>query len=113
MEVKRLYVVVRNDLPLGLQMAQACHAARKFTLQHREDVGDNLVVLHASAGELACLVARADGLVTTTAFHEPDLGDELTAAAFGLGARVLLSSLPLACRPQRAHPSSEPQSQTI
>lgn len=111
MDVKRLYVVVRHDLPLGLQMAQACHAAREFTLQHEEDVGDNLVVLHASPGELCCLVASAEGLCTVTAFHEPDLGGELTAAAFGLGARALLSSLPLACRPPR--PKAELQSQTI
>lgn len=97
MDIKRLYVVVRSDLPQGLQLAQACHAAREFTLRRpTEDVGENLVVLHATPGELACLVARADGLCSTVPFHEPDLGGELTAAAFGLGARRLLSSLPLA-----------------
>lgn len=109
MDIKRLYVVVRSDLPLGLQMAQACHATREFTREHPEDdVGDNLVVLHASHRHLEYLAyrARLDELCAVTAFHEPDLRGQLTAAAFGLGARPLLSNLPLACRPP--HRSSSP-----
>lgn len=97
--MKRLYVVVRSDLRTGLKMAQACHAAREFTLERPvEDVGDNLVVLEAPLDELAELVARAAGVCSVTAFHEPDLDGALTAAAFGLGAQKLLSQLPLACR---------------
>lgn len=91
-----LYVVVRHDLALGLQMAQACHATREFTrTKPAEPVSDSLIVLEASGVELAELVARA-GAVRVVAFHEPDLGGELTAAAFGVGARKLLSCLPLA-----------------
>lgn len=98
MDVKRLYVVVRNDIAAGLKMAQACHATREFTLRQSEDVGENLVVLEAPPEELARVVGAASGLCSVTTFHEPDLGGALTAAAFGLGARKLLSSLPLACR---------------
>lgn len=98
MDVKRLYIVVRRDLPTGLQLAQACHATREFTLAHpNADVGENLVVLHApGAQELAELAARARALSLTTTFHEPDLGGALTAAAFDGRVRRLLSQLPCA-----------------
>lgn len=103
--MKRLYVVVRSDLRTGLKMAQACHAAREFTLERpAEDVGDNLVVLEASEERLALLVAKASGVCSVTEFHEPDLGGELTAVAFGAGARKMLSQLPLA---GRERPSAE------
>lgn len=95
--MKRLYIVVRNDIPPGLQMAQACHAAHEFG-RTGEDVGDNLVVLHASHADLERLVASAAGVCSCVPFHEPDLGGELTAAAFGCGARRILSSFPLALR---------------
>jgi hypothetical protein len=99
-----LYVVVRHDLGAGLQMAQACHAVREFTREHPADgVGDNLVVLETSLDRLHFLAyrARVGEKCRTTAFHEPDLGGELTAVAFGAGARKLLSELPLAGRARR------------
>jgi hypothetical protein len=98
--MKRLYIVVRADIEPGLQMAQACHAAREFTLQRpNEDVGDNLVVLHATPERLQALVdAAQDGLCSVVPFFEPDLDGQLTAAAFGVGARRILSRLPLALR---------------
>jgi hypothetical protein len=96
--MRRLYVVVRDDLAPGLQMAQACHAVREFTLRRPDvDVGENLVVLGATPAELARLLRATDGL-PSVAFYEPDLGDELTAAAFSGDARPLLSCLPLALR---------------
>lgn len=101
--MKRLYVVVRPDLPVGLQMAQACHAVREFTAQHPAvDVGENLVVLHAEAYEIVDLTDRAarEGLAYAL-FFEPDLpGGQVTAAAFSGDAQKMLSSLPLACRPR-------------
>lgn len=98
--MKRLYVVVRSDLPAGLQMAQACHATREFGLLHPgEDVGDNLVVLHVpDEGALRGLVDAAKGACPVVAFSEPDLNGEMTAAAFSGEARRFLSSLPLALR---------------
>lgn len=96
---ERLYIVVRNDLPQGLQLAQACHATREFSLLHpRENVGDNLIVLHASRVELERLVVEVSRDCTVVAFYEPDLEGALTAAAFGIGARKRLSALPLALR---------------
>lgn len=97
--MKRLYVVVRADLPPGLQMAQACHAAHEYGLYGNDDVGDNLVVLAASAAQLHELAAQAAALgLSHVAFHEPDLGGELTACAFSGTIRPLVSSLPLALR---------------
>lgn len=97
--MKRLYVVVRDDLPPGLMMAQACHAAHEAGLYMDEDVGDNLVVLSASHAKLRELEAQAPALgLPHIAFHEPDLGGELTACAFTSKARPLVSSLPLALR---------------
>jgi hypothetical protein len=94
-----LYIVVRNDISAGLMMAQACHAAREYTLHSREDPGDNLVCLQASPTQLFGLVVRAACEGTSALpFFEPDLHGALTAAAFGSGAKKLLSQLPLALR---------------
>jgi hypothetical protein len=93
--MKRLYVVVRDDLPPGLQMAQACHVAF-------EDVGDNLIALHASHARLRELEAQAVALgLSHQSFREPDLGGELTALALTTSARPLVSDLPLALRDRK------------
>lgn len=44
------------------------------------------------------LVRRAEGVCSVVEFREPDLGNQVTAAAFGVGASRILSSLPLALR---------------
>lgn len=97
--MKRLYVVVRSDLPSGLQMAQACHAALEFGRVHgeREDVGDNLVVLHARDEQHLKELTDAGMMSAALAvFREPDLGNEVTAVSFNGDAQRMLSSLPLA-----------------
>jgi hypothetical protein len=98
-----LYVVVRADLPIGLQMAQLGHAAYQFGREHPEDIGENIYVLNApSEAHLLGLVQAAVGLCPITIFHEPDIGNQLTAAAFGGKASQLLCHLPLAGKPQAA-----------
>lgn len=99
--MKRLYVVVRGDLPVGLQMAQACHAAREFAFKFWEqDVGENLVVLQAkNEGHLLRLWVENDEdgeRANSVLFREPDLGNEFTAFAASGKARRHLSALPLA-----------------
>jgi peptidyl-tRNA hydrolase len=96
--MEKLYVVVRNDLAPGLQVAQVCHAVREFAHRFPEldrqwfEQSNNLVVLQVPTLEdLEKLVV--DGGVIAP-FHEPDLNGELTAAAFAAGRT--LSSLPLA-----------------
>jgi hypothetical protein len=101
-----LYVVVRADLPMGLQMAQLGHAAYEFGRSHPNlDVGENIYVLSAPNEEaLLKLVQLAVGLCPITIFHEPDVGGQLTAAAFGGGASKLLRKLPPAGRAQTHDP---------
>jgi hypothetical protein len=100
--MKRLYIVVRDDLPPGLMLAQACHAAFEYGMFGGDDVGDNLIVLSASKGKLKELVAQAVALgLSFQDFREPDLGNELTACAFSGSARPLLACLPLALRPPK------------
>ena|ERR1700742_4547175 len=93
-DTKRLYIIVRADLPPGLQLAQACHAAREWTLAHPQiDVGDNLVVLHVP-DEQALLELRG-AASSYLLFREPDLQNAATALALPGEARRRLSSLPL------------------
>lgn len=108
--MERLYVVVRADLPPGLQMAQAVHAAVRFALQYHDDVEDwerganNVVVLaardEAHLEELTTRAIHADARVET--FREPDLGNQRTAVAFDEQSRPILSSLPKALRLPKA-----------
>ena len=101
--MKRLYVVVRNDLGPGLQLAQACHAVQGFTREYAAvDVGDNLIALGAPPFALAQLglhALLAD--LPIYLFFEPDLGKELTAIALNGEAQKLVASLPLALRAPR------------
>ncbi len=93
----KLYVLVRNDLAPGLQMAQAVHAAIAFSLKHPDlsESTPNVVVL-AVRHEDDLSDAWEDDR-SGVLFHEPDLGDEATAyATVADGARY--SSLPLAGR---------------
>lgn len=92
----RLYVVVRKDLPIGLQMAQACHAARKFPDPVTDD--ENLIVLHID-NELSLWKLVAATLYCghrVEPFEEPDLDNALTAASFSGACREMLAGLPLA-----------------
>lgn len=113
--MEKLYVVVRNDLPPGLQMAQAGHALRQFTHRHpaedrawfygdaqapEEPCGPNNLIICQVPGEreLQRLVLAADGVCSVAPFYEPDRGGELTASAFGRGASRLCGALPRALR---------------
>lgn len=94
----RLYVIVRADLPAGLQLAQTGHAVMLFAERFAARP-ENLIVLHvADHGELGIVALRAmiDGC-SVAAFAEPDLNGQYTAAAVhGPKARKLLADLPLA-----------------
>ncbi len=104
--MKRLYVIVRADLDPGDQLAQAVHAACKFSREHDalfcawHDGDNNLVVLCVpTERDLEALLERvhAAALVVSDV-HEPDLGDELTAIAVDERVATMVSSLPLALR---------------
>lgn len=100
---------MRADLPPGLQMAQSVHAMAHFHHDHTDLVkpwllASNFLVVVSVPDENALLdlikEAKERGL-TVTAVREPDIGDEVTAAAFEPGSRLrrLLAELPLALKP--------------
>ena len=102
--VPRLYLVTRSDLPPATQACQLAHAAFDFAVLQPDVVQDwhassNTLVLLAVADEPALaelyVDAKARGL-RAIRFHEPDLGDALTAIALEPAARKLLTRLPLA-----------------
>jgi peptidyl-tRNA hydrolase len=102
----KLYIVVRNDLAPGLQLAQAVHAKELFSHEHPEvntdwyERSNNIVVLQVENKEELAKIAYGlskQGLAVCM-FKEPDLNDELTAIAAEPGAGTSLSSLPLALR---------------
>lgn len=90
----RLYVLVRGDLSPGYQAAQAIHAAVDEALERPEMVRlyPTVVVLNVESEAKLYEYATLHGM---TAFHEPDLEGEMTAAAtFSSGEEF--AELPLA-----------------
>ena len=106
MENEKLYVVVRSDLEPGARAAQLCHAAIAFVFRHGARAAEwfwdsnNIVLLECrDEAELLDLTARARSAgIDYALFQEPDFGMSHTAAAFGAGARRMLSRLPLALK---------------
>lgn len=101
----RLYIVVRDDLPIGLQAAQATHAAFQFSHEHPSLVQpwfreSQYLIIVTVPDEIALIGrashARAEGIAVST-WHEPDLGGAATAVAMQPGevARRLCANLPL------------------
>lgn len=102
--MERLYVVTRKNLTTGLQIAQSVHAAIAFSHAFPEKEQE----WFSTSNNLACLAcdneeslreylekAREQGF-RVAEFHEPDLGDSLTAFAVEGSAKKLLRKLPLA-----------------
>ena len=107
----RFYVAVRADLPFGLQMAQAIHAAFLYAQQDPEGMKKWLrdsqyvvvVAVPDDVGLHAVLERAAAEGVRAVVWREPDLDDAVTAVALqpGEAARRLCANLPLAGRPDR------------
>lgn len=124
MKMLKLFIVVRADIDVGLQLAQVVHATAQFVHYNPEEHRDwfygpegsvdrkqwqpansNVVVKHVSSeAELLALVKKAaPKSMGLASFQEPDLNNETTAAAFcGAGAQQLLWHLPLAFAPRVA-----------
>lgn len=103
--MEKLFVVVRNDLDPGLQLAQGIHAAVKYVLEHEDarrwhEESNNVAVLQVpSEMALEILIGRAQQTgKRVSAFQEPDLGGQYTAAAFSHASKSQLGSLPLALK---------------
>lgn len=108
--MQKLFIIVREDLPTGLQMAQAIHAAVQWVLgdelsAHWYKNSNNVVVKHVpNEAALLELAARAEARrCVVEAFQEPDLAGATTAVAIvGTGANALLRELPLAFQLSKA-----------
>lgn len=99
----KLYVVVRQDLAPGYQIAQSLHAFREYIEQHPESErewyksSNTIAILGCeNEEELVSLIGLAEGReIRHSPFREPDMGDALTACAFepGLKTSCFLSHL--------------------
>lgn len=104
----KLYVVTREDLFPGYQLAQSAHAAVRFGIEHHE-----LATQWAEQSEyICCLSVPSESIlngfrsvavihrIPHSAFYEPDINDQLTAVAFAPSktTRLMLKGLPLALK---------------
>lgn len=101
----KLYIATHANLSSGYQIAQVAHAVTGFIFSYPELARD----WHANSNVVVAVEARdtneLDWLIqaatyqnlAVAAFYEPDLGDELTAVAFGPDPLVsdLLKDYPL------------------
>jgi peptidyl-tRNA hydrolase len=104
----RFYIIVRDDLPPGLQAAQAVHAALAFFHKHPVSIGrwllaSNFLVIVSTPNEetLLDLITEAHTRgIAHVGVREPDVNDEVTAVALapGTAARQLCANMPLALR---------------
>ncbi len=102
--IAKLFLVTRADLAHGPQAIQSAHALREFSEHHPEIDREwyrtsNTLILKAVADEKALRRladrARARG-IRFSAFHEPDMGNAMTALAIEPSGKSLVQGLPLA-----------------
>ncbi len=102
----KLYIIVRNDLSPGAQIAQSCHALREFCEKHKSldeqwfSTSNYIVCLSAKSEQhLKDILDKCEqrGLPIAE-FREPDMDNQITAISVGPDeqAKKLLSNLPLA-----------------
>jgi peptidyl-tRNA hydrolase len=104
----KLYIIVRNDLRPGQQMAQSLHAAFHFYHDHSQiaknwiEASDFICSLQVpNEDELYYLIRRAElDEIPITIYRESDLDDTITAIALAPGERTrrLCMGLKLAMR---------------
>lgn len=108
----KLYIAVRADLPAGLVLSQAVHAAIEFALERPAEARawrerSNTVAVVAADDERALReLQRSAGHVMVAAlpFNDPDLSPTLTAVALepGQSAKRLCKRMPLALAKESA-----------
>lgn len=103
-----MYIVVRSDLPPGLQIAQSIHAFREFCELYPQiesewyTKSNYIVVLSANNIEhLTSLIDQCKDLdVKVAIFQEPDIDNQITAIAIEPGdtSKKIVRRLPLALK---------------
>jgi len=105
-EGDKLYLVTRGEVAPGYRAVQAAHALRQFTAEFPELDREwfersNYIALLEVPNEyfLKELVEMARmGDYKVAQFHEPDIGDQLTAIALEPSAKSICKSLSLALK---------------
>jgi hypothetical protein len=93
--VPKLYVAVRQDLPPGLQAAQAVHAAIGFALAHPALIPETVILVGVPGEDALIMLSVAARRFTHFLVREPDLGNVVTAIAIEPAAGRLCAGLPL------------------
>ena len=76
--MKKLFVLVRNDLPLAYQGVQAGHAVAEYLLNERE--WDNGTLVYLQVDNIQRWLGRLQFLgIPHYPFKEPDIGNQVTA----------------------------------
>jgi len=85
--MKRLYVLIRNDLPSAVQAVQAGHAVAKWALSdgEKDHRWGNEVLVYLKSDNEKALLTTAELLdlfgITPEIWREPDLENQATAMA--------------------------------
>lgn len=108
--ISKLYVVVRQDLSPGAQIAQSLHAFREYVREHPESeknwyLSSNTIVILGCYDEHELRLLVRDGKkrgLKVSVFEEPDFEFAMTAATFEPGPKTseFLSHLRSAGKPR-------------
>jgi peptidyl-tRNA hydrolase len=101
-----MYVVVRRDMPIGVQMAQACHAAFLFAQTYAHQTLDwhthsQYLVIVSVEDQVELIRLGSEAIqrkIRVAWWNEPDMDNDLTAIVLEPTEATarLLSNLPLA-----------------
>jgi len=104
----KLYIVTRQDISAGLQVAQSCHAAFHFAFEHNNVVNswintsDYIVCLSAkNEQDLEKLINKTKNKnIKHSVFRESDLDNQITAVCLEPGneSKKLCSNFKLALK---------------
>ena len=81
----KMYVLVRRDLTKSQQAVQACHAVAEYLKSYETEWANGTMIVKKveSERDLCDWILEVDKHVDDIGiFVEPDIGDEITAAAF-------------------------------
>jgi peptidyl-tRNA hydrolase len=83
--MNRLYVITRNDISDGKQMAQACHAVAEYYKRHnvRAIIWNNEYLICLQTNNLKNIIKQLKEINHPYAyFKEPDLNNQITSISF-------------------------------
>lgn len=83
--MSKLFILIRNDIPLAYQGVQGGHAVAQWLLDNPQQTWNNNILVYLKVKDLQDLkrwMFRLDlKQIKYSQFVEPDIGDEITAIA--------------------------------